>query len=168
MYSLLRGHLNKTKELTERSILLCNQPMDSMDDVIRLHIAMEVNLTNLNTSFRDYSSKVKEVDPEFVELCVNSISKAEDSLINLKTLLEVHKNKKEEPHSSIKLPTLKLPNFKGNIIDFSEFWDRFESAIGTKDLRDVEKLAYLFNCLEGPALDIIKGLPITNENYIVA
>ena len=36
------------------------------------------------------------------------------------------------------------------------------------DLTNIQKLHYLHTSLKGEALEIIKNLPITNENYHVA
>lgn len=53
-------------------------------------------------------------------------------------------------------------------MQWPQFWDRFESNIVRRPIADVDKLSYLFCCLEGEALKSIKGLSTTNSNYKIA
>ncbi len=69
----------------------------------------------------------------------------------------------------VKLPKLNLQSFNGDILDFQEFWDSFDSAINSNVmLKNVDKLIYLLNSLQGEAKNVIDGLALTNENYDVA
>lgn len=67
-----------------------------------------------------------------------------------------------------KLPKLELPKFSGNVLKWTEFWDRFHSNIDSQNLRSADKLAYLQASLEGEALATVQGLDSTNENYSIA
>ena len=78
-------------------------------------------------------------------------------------------NSQAKHETSVKLPTLQLPVFDGNVMKYTEFWDIFKATVdGNPKLSDVEKLSYLKDRLKGKALDCIKGLPITNASYGVA
>lgn len=67
------------------------------------------------------------------------------------------------------LPKLQLASFSGDILKWTEFWDRFTSVVDRRtDIPDVDKLAYLVGSLEGGAKQSIHGLELTNANYKVA
>ena len=69
----------------------------------------------------------------------------------------------------VKLPKLNLQSFNGDILEFQEFWDSFDSAINSNVmLKNVDKLTYFLNSLQGDAKNVIDGLALTNENYDVA
>lgn len=70
--------------------------------------------------------------------------------------------------TTIKLPQLSLPQFNGNILKWSEFWDRFETTIDTQPLCNADKLAYLQASLGHEAAAAIEGLDTTNNNYPIA
>lgn len=69
----------------------------------------------------------------------------------------------------IRLPTIELPKFSGEVAEWLSFRDTFESLIhknGTIDL--IQKFHYLKASLEGSAAQIIKSLEFTAVNYNVA
>ncbi|CAB4026330.1 Hypothetical predicted protein [Paramuricea clavata] len=71
-------------------------------------------------------------------------------------------------HSSakIKLPKLSLKKFKGDIKEWTPFWDSYTSAIHDNlDLSDIDKFNYLNSLLESKAAEAIAGLKITSANY---
>ncbi|XP_065186225.1 uncharacterized protein LOC135817053 [Sycon ciliatum] len=71
--------------------------------------------------------------------------------------------------SSTKLPVLKIPVFNGNVLQYPEFIDMFESTIhNNTKLSNVEKLVYLRNHLSDAALDTITGITLTGKNYAAA
>lgn len=68
--------------------------------------------------------------------------------------------------SKPQLPKLVLPKFKGDIKDWSAFWDSFKSAIHeNNDIPKVDKFNYLKSLLEGTAFKTVQGLTLTNLNY---
>ncbi|XP_065180039.1 uncharacterized protein LOC135810477 [Sycon ciliatum] len=69
----------------------------------------------------------------------------------------------------VKLPQLKLSQFNGDIMDWPEFWQTFESSVGLRQsLPDVSKFTYLKSVLTGVAAAAIEGIPITAANYPIA
>lgn len=65
-----------------------------------------------------------------------------------------------------KLPSILLPTFSGELIEYEAFIDQFEAQIGSRpDLEPVTKLQYLKTQLKGHALDLIKGYSSTSDNY---
>lgn len=67
------------------------------------------------------------------------------------------------------MPKLELIKFKGDIKAHSSFWDMFRPMVHNNNkYSPSEKLTYLFSCLEGTALNIVKHLKICDNNYEVA
>ncbi len=76
---------------------------------------------------------------------------------------------RNETRSRSRLPKLDLQKFSGDILKFSGFWDRFETAIDkNSDIPKIEKFNYLKYYLEGSAARMIEGMQITETNYETA
>lgn len=71
--------------------------------------------------------------------------------------------------SRVRLPKLELPRFDSLIENWQTFHDTFVALVhNNESLSAVEKYHYLISCLSGSALTIVKGLPVTTENYQIA
>lgn len=71
--------------------------------------------------------------------------------------------------SMVKLPTISLPTFDGTYDQYLEFRDTYLSVIhNCKDLDNVQKFHYLRSVLTGNALQVIKSLEFSSDNYITA
>ena len=68
----------------------------------------------------------------------------------------------------VRLPKLQLPNFDGNILKWSKFWDVFKSSVDEQNIAMVSKFSYLKGALRGAAFTAISGIVLTNDNYNVA
>ncbi|XGW10906.1 hypothetical protein V3C99_012421 [Haemonchus contortus] len=66
---------------------------------------------------------------------------------------------------SLELPTLSVPTFKGNIWEWDNFWDLFNSNVHSQRLSDLHKFNYLLNALKGEALESVKKFQVTSGNY---
>ena len=65
-----------------------------------------------------------------------------------------------------RLPKLNIPTFSRNTLQWQSFWDCFEAAVHhNPSITGVQKLNYLWAQLQGSALQVIAGLPLTNTNY---
>ncbi|KRZ75666.1 hypothetical protein T10_11403, partial [Trichinella papuae] len=79
------------------------------------------------------------------------------------------KTKETEGERNVRLPSLELPKFGGDVTEFRGFWDRFADSIHKRtDLSDGAKLTYLRGCLTGDALRAIISLSSSNADYEVA
>ncbi|UYV66842.1 hypothetical protein LAZ67_4003054 [Cordylochernes scorpioides] len=68
--------------------------------------------------------------------------------------------------SNVKLPKFYLPIFSGELSQWLSFKDLFLVTIDKNTtLSDIQKLQYLHSSLKGDAARIIKGFPITENNY---
>ncbi len=78
-------------------------------------------------------------------------------------------SKSDNSHSSVKLPKLTIEPFVGDMLHWQQFYDSFSTSVDKNEsLCNVEKFNYLRSYLRGPALRMLDGIPITNENYVVA
>ena len=69
----------------------------------------------------------------------------------------------------IRLPKLELTQFSGQIENWRTYYNLFVASVhNSPHLKEVEKFQYLLGSLSGEALDLIKSLDITTENYTVA
>ena len=65
-----------------------------------------------------------------------------------------------------KLPKLVLPKFRGEVTQWQNFWDSFNSAIhANPHLSLIDKFNHLHSLLEGQAARAIQGLTRTEANY---
>lgn len=70
---------------------------------------------------------------------------------------------------NIKLPTISLPSFDGSYDQFIEFRDTYLSLIhNSQDIDNIQKFHYLRSALTGNALQVIKSLEFSSDNYITA
>ena len=68
-----------------------------------------------------------------------------------------------------KLPKLEVWKFGGNISEWQEFWDSFESAIDRNEtLAEIDKISYLQGLLIEQARSAIAGFSLTSANYKAA
>ena len=69
----------------------------------------------------------------------------------------------------VKLPKLEVCKFGGNISEWQEFWDSFESAMDRNETSaEIDKFCYLQGLLIQPARSAIAGFSLTSANYKTA
>jgi hypothetical protein len=69
----------------------------------------------------------------------------------------------------IKLPTIEIPRFGGQITEFKHFYDTFTSLIiNNQALDDVKKIHYLLSSVTNEAHHLIQNLPVTQQNFHIA
>ena len=67
----------------------------------------------------------------------------------------------------IKLPTIEIPKFRGQITEFRHFYDIFSSLIiNNQALDDVKKFYYLLSSVTNEAHQLIQNLPVTQQNFM--
>ena len=70
--------------------------------------------------------------------------------------------------TSIRLPKLQLPTFDGELLQWPDYWDMFQSSVHCQDIPDVTKFNYLKSTLKGAAAKAVAGIAVTGENYLDA
>ena len=74
----------------------------------------------------------------------------------------------QDEYQDVRLPKINLPTFDGKVTEWQSFWERFESGVHQKRLRDVDKFHYLRSVLEGEAKLAIEGFELSSANYEAA
>ncbi|XP_060855180.1 uncharacterized protein LOC132932844 [Metopolophium dirhodum] len=71
--------------------------------------------------------------------------------------------------SHINLPKIELPHFNGDIINWRSYRDTFTSLVHeNSDLNSVERFHYLISSVSGAASTVVRSVPLTGPNYVVA
>jgi hypothetical protein len=66
----------------------------------------------------------------------------------------------------IKLPTMKLQPFAGNIEEWSRFWKQFQSSVDLNpSVSQIDKHMFLRGYVEGEPKRLVDGIPLTADNY---
>lgn len=74
-----------------------------------------------------------------------------------------------QSNCNVKLPRINLPTFSGELKSWPNFHDLFNTLIHeNQSLSNIEKFQYLYASLSGEPHDLIKHLPLTSGNYIIA
>nr|XP_041630444.1 uncharacterized protein LOC121501913 [Drosophila kikkawai]XP_041630467.1 uncharacterized protein LOC121501916 [Drosophila kikkawai] len=72
----------------------------------------------------------------------------------------------QRSHVDFQFERIKLPTFSGNYEDWKHFSDMFTDSIASNSsLTDCQRFHYLKSYLSGDALNLVKHIPVTNENY---
>jgi hypothetical protein len=67
---------------------------------------------------------------------------------------------------TIKLPTIKLEPFSGDIELWPLFWEQFESSVDTNpSVSRINKHVFLRGYLEGEPKHLVGGIAVTAETY---
>ncbi|XP_066958138.1 uncharacterized protein [Macrobrachium rosenbergii] len=68
--------------------------------------------------------------------------------------------------TGIRLPKLDLPHYKGDVLEWSTFWELFNVSVHQRsDLEPIQKFSYLRSILEGEALTLISGFKLESDKY---
>lgn len=127
---------------------------------VQTEIEFRTELINLNSELNTREDTNRRYD------AILSLARPRIDLMKSQERLE---HSKSQIYQNIKLPTIDLPSFDGNILQWRAFEDSFLSLIHENHmLSDVQKLHYLRSALKGEALALIKDLNTTATNYHVA
>jgi hypothetical protein len=70
---------------------------------------------------------------------------------------------------AVVLPKIELPKFDGDVLGWASFRDMLQSLMhDNTSISNIECYHYLISCLSGPALTVVKAIPLTADNYIIA
>lgn len=113
---------------------------------------------NSNSILR--SHELKSFDDLYfrVKICASKFSPKDDS------------NKSVNPPQSVesrpRLPKLELFTFDSNVENFNTFYETFCSLVhNQKHIPKIDKFHYLLSCTKGSALNIVKSVPVSANNY---
>lgn len=132
----------------------------------------------LFSTFEELSGEYESFDEKLVEDSLKLRAKVEEQYLRVKsgliTKLQPETRRQAHPPEApiaqhLKLPTIELPKFDGNIHEWITFHDTFNAIIhSSADISQIQKLQYLRSSLRGDALKCIETLPISAANYPIA
>jgi len=73
---------------------------------------------------------------------------------------------REGRNRTLRLPAIEIPIFDGNLQNWTSFIDSFNAVFHDHpDLEPVQKFQFLKSHITGTASDVVKTIPLTNDNY---
>lgn len=117
--------------------------------------------------------KLNEYDADLQAQIFDMVCSAKAASVRLRPSVKTtgHKLGKEPQsyRSTSKLPDISLPSFNGDFNYWPTFRNQFSALVGRKtELSKIEKMYYLIGCLQGPAAEAIRGIPVSSNNYDLA
>ena len=172
---------------------------DTSTDDKRARIQVQINLlTNKIDQLRDIDDRIQKViDDGLLEAEIGAaedhiirLQQQKGELEQfIQTLLPVERATHDDDNASVasqvsstfqsiaaqmmrgshRLPTLSLPTFSGNILNWNAFWDSFRCEVHSQEnLSNVTKFTYLRAQLSGEPLRLIAGFSLQDDNYPLA
>uniref|UniRef100_A0A1I7VGP7 Gag protein n=2 Tax=Loa loa TaxID=7209 RepID=A0A1I7VGP7_LOALO len=132
---------NRTLEDKLRRIQLCIKTLQSISD------------DWLKYTRTIASTKKEEKASEVITMGETGIYQTLQQVSNLPSTPNVHR------------PQLSLPTFNGDPRQWRQFWSSFNAAVHSQPIPEIQKLNYLYSCLNGNALEVVLGYDIAPENY---
>lgn len=164
--------INKIDEFNEST------PLEDIEHCLeRLQDTLK-NLTVLDDVIQDllddreYEEDVEGCE-QYVDRSKRTILKAK-SLIKRRTEADLASTSLTYPTGQtqstfvpeVRLPTLKLEPFRGDIESWYRFWEQFESSVDKNPcVSDINKHVFLRGYLEGEPKFLVDGIAITGETY---
>lgn len=167
--------------LTRAQTFLTNfNPRD--DPISQLEFRQE-GLPRISNSFDEIQSQIELIN-ESVEENETEREEFENKYYGLRSQIQdiisaekEHNLSMNNTHQNIsfasvqraRLPPVDLPKFDGNIQEWESFYGFYKALVHEDDRYPaVQKFSYLRSSLSGQALDIVKGIPMTEANYEAA
>ena len=178
--SELKRRLAAAKSWVTRT---CNTLDTLLGDAELDIVAIEGTLKDVEeklASFEAIQMQLELAVPESdMEDCIESAADYRDTKMKIvmrarRAVLEIEKSDSEASKSNsslshnVNLPKLDIGKFRGNVIEWRPFREKFDALIGDKDIPSVNKFTYLLSALEGEAKVVVQGLTVTGENYAIA
>ena len=158
-YSEERKHeLSQWKEALQKQLV---KYVNLSDDILEIMEADE-KVTDEELTAELYESNKMKIDIKTRLAAINErlTSQNAPELVFQPSPSPAIVNPPQQQSSSVRarLPKLEVRKFGGNIGEWQEFWDSFESAIDKNEtLAEVDKFSYLRGLLVGPARSAIAG-----------
>lgn len=172
---VIKASLTRMKNFVEE--------FDPMVDAISLLEFRQEELPRLNQKFDDIQTQLELIVIDDGEKEEEERNKFEFDYFSVRSQIQEIVNAKKNASSSChnssfnmsagnsraRLPVINLPAFNGDIQDWESFFDCFRAMIHDDcGFTPAQKFYYLRSSISGPALDLIKSVPMTDANYEVA
>ena len=159
-------HISKLKSY-KNNVAEQNEQIKRLNNEILELVQVEEFDKEMNSTFL-FNDKIHNLLSN-IETCLSLSSATNPTITNASSGLDsVSSNPQNNNHIDAKLPKIEIPKFNGKPIEWQSFWDQFSAAVDSKtNIPDVVKFSYLKGVLSKDVQESIRGLLITNENYII-
>ena len=174
------GHRASATKMVKKTEELLAQEDPNRSQLARIKLSLQEKLSILKeldaevvdlVKDEEIASEIEQADT-YMEEIYDVIAKMEQLSLKMSTTAFAAStsgtppNREHTNESKVRLPKLTIQPFKGELTTWTTFWDSFEVAIhNNRSLSNIEKFNYLRSLLQGPALDAIAGLTLTDANY---
>lgn len=167
--------LEAANDVHKREVFLARH-----NTLVRSRSTFEVEQQNVLTSLVDLdrASEFEETDADISEKMKNLCGEIEVVFSKFSTKVQHKRDEQTNDgcvserlyiNRALSLPKIELPKFDGNTIQWRSFRDMFASMVHeNRSLSEIERFHFLVSCLSGPALDIVKSVPMSADNYAIA
>ncbi|KAJ2949680.1 hypothetical protein O0L34_g15607 [Tuta absoluta] len=128
----------------------------------------EINILNMRYK-PEYRANYQEIK-SFDDLYFYVLSVASEVCTEVVGVPKIEPPGSSKPNNSrcvrAHLPKLDIFHFDSKLENWQTFYDTFSSLIhNNEEISDIEKYYYLLSAVSGPALTLVKSMPITAVNY---
>ncbi|KAF2904069.1 hypothetical protein ILUMI_02103 [Ignelater luminosus] len=117
----------------------------------------------------EYRDQVTEILSRLQIQIDGQYTKQEDDVASISSNVTQVSYKGNTGGTNVKLPKLELRNFKGELADWTLFWEQFRTVVHENESLDaVAKFSYLEHALIGKAAATISGLTPSERSYNAA
>lgn len=163
MFRVQRDYAMMRLEHIESSDLVGYCIEDFKEIEIDFHSAQLKIIRHLSTNDRmiefqvtkDFESRLKSVKCRLRQNVENTVKEVKPVVSNTCS-------------NTAKLPKITIRSFDGKLENWVSYKELFDSLIHNRDIPNVEKLHYLLSSVQGPAYDLIKSFPLSDDNYMNA
>lgn len=154
------------------------------EEAITLLQFRQEELPQINKKFDDIQCEIELLDCNNDEEAEKERETFESEYFSIRSAMQEIINSEKNSHNSslhnssvntivtshrAALAPISLPQFNGNILEWEPFFDCFKVLVHNEDYYSpAQKFSYLRSTLSGPALDMIKSIPMSEANYEVA
>lgn len=156
----------------ERAVSLLEETNEKYSE---FHKNLEKLLNNPNDFDSDEETSIADLNSRVDELVLEIRSILRPILPNVQSSNAVesapieHNNTQAVRTSNVRLPKINLKTFNGDLTQWISFHNLFETTVHSNNsLTNIEKFQFLISSLQDEPFNLVKSLPLTNQNYIVA
>ena len=171
------GYINRILK-GETAAIYDDYKDDNLLALISLQTVIEDKLKNIVKCRKKLSSRwMKEVNSKQISINTPILKLVLDVILLICRISSRESKLKKLPpsprgvraSSRINLPKFEIKKFSGDPTCWKSFIESFDAAVhSTMELTDIEKINFLVNHVDGEAGNVIKGLLLSNDNYLVA
>lgn len=150
------------------------QLKDTWTQIESAHVALKRTISATSQASLDYFRENHYEKCE--EVYLDALNEMAERLEELEPYVSPNQSFVGQPRTGLSsvislshLPPISLPPFDGKAEEWESFRDRFTSLIiDNQDLTDYSRLHFLTSCLKDRALECIRDIPVTADNFRVA